>query len=190
MEISANQQACVWPSEWKWSDYESYVSGYLEREIPGAIVQRNVKISGTKTGRPRQVDVLVERNLGPLALKIAIDCKCYGRKVNVKDVESFLGMLDDIRVSKGVLVTTKGYTKTAHLRIERESRDIELRVLTPDRLSDFQHMGDAVLWHEPVAAIVSSPEGWVLDNQDSDPQQMQFAMYPLAVAADVPVTVM
>lgn len=120
-------------------------------------MRQNVFLTGTKTGRQRQIDVLVEKTVGGLGLKIAVDCKCYGRKVNVNDVERFLGMLDDVRVSKGVLMTTKGYSKAAYLRAQNESRDIELKILTTDRFSEFQNIGCAILWKGPVAAIVSPP---------------------------------
>jgi len=170
----------LWIGEGDWHQYEAYVFGSLQRRFPGARVSPNVSIKGVKTGRPRQVDILVERNLGGFDLRIAFDCKCYKRKVNVNDVERFLGMLDDIRVSKGVLVTTKGYSRTAYERALRESRDVDLQILAPERLSSYQHVGCAWLWKGPVMAIVEAPNGWVVDNQDTGkPGHWQFSMYPL-----------
>jgi hypothetical protein len=170
-----------------WIQYEAYVFGSLQRLIPGAQVRKDVKVPGMKTGALRQVDVLVERDLGGFVLKIAVDCKCYGMKVNVNDVERFLGMLDDIRVSKGVLMTTKGYTRAALRRAENESRDIELRILTAEQLSEFQGIGGGIPWRGPVAAIVSAPSTWVFDNEhkplegtaDDSSDLPQFTMYPL-----------
>jgi len=182
MEISAGQQPDAWPPEFEWNEYETYVFGIIQRLCLAATVRRNVHIRGTKSSDLRQIDILVEREIGDFNVKIAIDCKCYKRKVNVNDVDRFLGMLDDIRVSKGVLVTTKGYSKTAHRRAQNESRDIELRILSPERLSEFQHIGTAFPWREPVGAVVSTPEGWVVDNQPSE--SMLFAMYPLGHTRD------
>lgn len=159
--------------------------GALRRLLPGAIVRQNVRLPGVKTGTARQIDVLVERGLGVFALKIAVDCKCYKRKVNVNDVERFLGMLDDVRVSKGVLMTTKGYSKTALKRIQNESRDIELKILTAERLSEFQNIGCAMLWKGPVAAVVSHPDTWVVDNEATPGSPaFQFSMYPLGHTRD------
>ncbi len=170
----------LWIPEGDWHKYEAYIFGLLQRRFLGARVSPNVRLPGMKTGRPRQIDVLVERNLGGLDLKIAFDCKCYKRKVNVKDVEGFLGMLDDIRVSKGVLVTKKGYSKTAYERARRDPRDIDLQILPPERLSQYQHIGCAWPWKGPVAAIVEAPDGWVVDNEDTGkPGWCQFSMYPL-----------
>ncbi len=182
MQIRADQQPDVLPSELGWKAYETYVFGSLQRLCPGTSIRRNVHVRGTKTGKLRQIDVLVERKIGDLSVSVAFDCKCYKRKVTVNDVDRFLGMLDDIRVSKGVLVTTKGYSKTAYRRAQHESRDIELRILAPERLSEFQHIGVAIPWREPFGAVVSAPEGWVADNQPSEP--MLFAMYPLGHTRD------
>ncbi len=177
---SMADRADLWIPEGDWHKYEAYIFGLLQRRFPGARVSPNVRLPGMKTGRPRQIDVLVERSLGGFDLKIAFDCKCYKRKVNVKDVEGFLGMLDDIRVSKGVLVTKRGYSKTAYERARRETRDIDLQILPPERLSQYQHIGCAWLWKGAVAAIVEAPDGWVVDNEDTcKPGGCQFSMYPL-----------
>jgi hypothetical protein len=173
-------RADLWINDPKWKEYEAYVYGALQRLLPGATVRQNVHLPGTKTHKQRQVDVLVERRLGTFEFKIAVDCKCYKRKVNVNDVERFLGMLDDIRVSKGVLMTTKGYTTAALKRIENESRDIELKILTTERLSEFQNIGCAMLWKGPVAAVVSPPDTWVVDNEATPGSpRCQFSMYSL-----------
>jgi len=122
--------------------------------------------------------MLVEFDIGGCLITIAFDCKCYSRKVNVKHVESFLGMLEDIRVSQGVLVTTKGYTRTAYERAQRDSRNIDLQILPPDRLSEYQFIGCVWFWKGGAAAIVEPPKGWVVDVEDPA-GPAQFAMYPL-----------
>ena len=172
--------------ELNWKQYEAYIFGSLQRLLPGATFSNNVKMRGLKTGRLRQLDILIERDLGGFRFSIVVDCKSYARKVNVNDVERFLGMLGDLRISKGVLMTSKGYTKTAYQRAEHESRDIDLRILTAEQLSQFQSIGGAMPWNGPVAAIVSAPETWVVDNEHSpllgsaNPSDMpQFTMYPL-----------
>lgn len=170
----------LWIPEGDWRKYEAYVFGCLQRRFAGAGVIPNATIVGVKTGIPRQIDVLVQKSLGGFDLRIAFDCKCYGSKVDVNDVERFLGMLEDVRVSKGVLVTTKGYSEAARERASQDSRDIDLQILPPDRLSSYQHIGCAWPWKGPVMAIVEAPNGWVVDNQDSGkPGWCQFSMYPL-----------
>ncbi|MGA7795263.1 MAG: restriction endonuclease [Candidatus Acidiferrales bacterium] len=170
----------LWIPEGDWRMYEAYIFGALQRRFPEAWVTPNAHLPGIKSGTQRQIDVLVDVNAGGTSFKIAFDCKCYRRKVNVNDVEKFLGMLDDIRVSKGVLVTTKGYTKTAYERAQREPRDVDLQILPPDRLSAYQYIGDVWLWKGPMLATVRTPIGWVADNQDTHKfGGCQFSMYPL-----------
>jgi hypothetical protein len=182
VEIRVEQRPNSWPSELGWQEYENYVFGSLQRLCPGSAIHRNVHIKGMKSDKLRQIDILVERKIGDFSFNIAIDCKCYKRRVTVNDVDRFLGMLSDIRVSKGVLVTTKGYTKTAYRRAQHESRDIELRILAPERFSEFQHIGVAFPWREDIGAVVSTPQGWVVDNQPTG--SMLFAMYPLGHTRD------
>ena len=179
MKLGARQRTDLWFSKIEWRDYESYVFGTLQRLNPGSIVRHNVALRGTLTGRSRQIHIPIERNFGGVAYKIAVDCKRYKRGVDVKHVEAFLGMLEDLGMTKGVMITTKGYSKSALLRAKLGSRKVELHILSPDRLSEFQHIGDAFLWAEPLAAVLNTPEGWVADNEDSRPERAQFAMYSL-----------
>jgi hypothetical protein len=170
--------ADLWIQEGDWQKYEHYIFGALQRRFPGARVVPNAHLPGLKSGRDRQIDVLVELEIGGCNIRIAFDCKCYKRNVDVKHVESFLGMLEDIRVSQGVLVTTKGYSKTAHERAMRESRAIDLQILGPDRLSEYQFVGCLWFWKGGVAAVVEPPGGWVVDIENiAGP--FQFSMYPL-----------
>jgi hypothetical protein len=184
MKLDAEQRPNLWDSSLEWKDYETYVFGSLQRLLPDAKVTRNIKIRGLLSGRSRQIDVLVERHFAGTGVKIVVDCKCLARKVHVKDVEAFLGMLDDLDIRKGALVTTKGYTKAAYNRASYGSRQTELKIISPDRLSHFQHMGCACAWVEPVGAVVSPPDGWVVDNEDSRPDRMQFVIYELGHTRD------
>jgi hypothetical protein len=178
VKIPAEQRPDLWPPKLEWADYETYIFGTLQRLNPGAVVRQNVHLMG-QSGRSRQIDVLVERSAENFNLKIAVDSKCYKRKVNIKHVEAFLGMLEDIGLKKGVLVTTMGYSKSAYQRAQFGSREVELHILSPERLSEFQHIGDAYPWVEPVAAVLSTPQGWVVDNEGPGRERGLFAMYQL-----------
>ena len=66
----------------------------------------------------------------------------------------------------------------------------ELRILTVEQLSNFQGIGCAIPWNGPVAAVVSAPDTWVVDNEHSSlpgaasPNAPQFTMYPLGHTRD------
>ena len=102
-----------------WPDYETYLFGTLQRLMPGAKVRQNVTMKGALSGRSRQVDIVVDRPYEGTSMSVAVDCKCYKRKVNIKDVEAFLGMLEDLGIRKGALVTTKGYSKSAYNQVQK-----------------------------------------------------------------------
>lgn len=116
MKISARQRTDLWFSKIKWRDYESYVFGTLQRLNPGSTVRHNVALRGKLTGRSRQIDSLIERNFGGVIHTIAVECKRYKRGVDVKHVEAFLGMLEDLGMTQGVMITTSGFSKSALLR--------------------------------------------------------------------------
>ncbi len=123
---------------------------------------------------------MVTINAGPFKLRVAFDCKCYKRKVNVTAVERMLSTLDDIRVNKGVLVTTRGYSKAALARAQNDSRDIELRIVSPDRLSVSQWIGGMVAHYGSLAALLKTPRGWVFDDTGYDEgMEVLFWIYPV-----------
>lgn len=98
----------------KWRTYEQLVYNYYcnlygERWN----VKYDVQIKG-QSGTDRQVDILLYES--KLSLSILIDCKFYRRNVDVKDVESIIGMIEDLRMNKGVIVTTEGFTAGAEAR--------------------------------------------------------------------------
>ena len=103
---------------------EQLVANIQNELSPNATITHNVKLQGHKSGRERQIDVLLEDRIGQYHIRIAIECKDYKRPADVKAVESFLGLLDDIKVNKGVLVSPKGFTKAAKTRANE--RDIDL----------------------------------------------------------------
>lgn len=72
----------------------------------------------------RQVDVAI---LAANALRpeIAGECKRYGRSLNVKDIEGFLGMLEDLGAKHGVLVAPRGFSPAA----QRSARGTTLQLL-------------------------------------------------------------
>lgn len=150
----------LWLQPGDWRGYEAYVAGVLTQRFPGIRVIGDVRIKGRKSGILRQIDVVVET-----AGVLAVDCKCYSRKVDVKDVEAFLAMLDDLGVRAGVLVTTIGYTAGAIKRAKSVRRRIDLQILSPDRLSEYQHVGAPLIWRGLFGICLDPPLGWVADNE-------------------------
>ena len=99
-------------------EFEQLVAIIQQKLAPDAEVYHGVKLEGRATGRKRQVDVLVTQQVGQYEIRIAIECKDYARPVDVKGVEVFYGLLDDVGEQKGVLVCPSGFTGTAKVRAE------------------------------------------------------------------------
>jgi hypothetical protein len=99
-------------------DLEILVARIQQQLAPKAEVLHDVKLNGRYTGQKRQIDVLVREKIGQYDIKIIIDCKDYKTPVDVKSVEEFYGLLDDVGAQKGVLVCPKGFTNTAKTRAE------------------------------------------------------------------------
>jgi hypothetical protein len=85
---------------------------------PNAEVQHDVRLDGRYSKRKRQIDVLVREKIGQYDIKIIIDCKDHKYPIDVKGVESFHGLFEDVGAQKGVLVCPKGFTKAAKIRAE------------------------------------------------------------------------
>ena len=122
----------------KWKRFEELVKRVQEELAPDAIVKRDDKIIGSDTGIARQIDISVKQSIGNYEILVVIDCKDYSRPVNVKDVEAFIGMIQDVHANKGVIVSASGFTKTAKTRGEKVGLNLYRLVDTGDH--DWQVM--------------------------------------------------
>jgi Restriction endonuclease len=121
-------------SDFDWHDYEEYIYEHLAKAAgPGGSVQFDQKLPGLLSGTDRQIDVLVK---GPFAgeveedLTAIVDCKHYARNIDVTSVEAFLGLVEDVDVDLGFLITSKGFSKSAKRRGEKGG--IRLKVIVAE----------------------------------------------------------
>jgi hypothetical protein len=87
-----------------WEQLEHLIVTIQQQLSPDATVSHNVKLDGVDSETKRQIDVLVEQNIGQYRMRIVIDCKDYSKPVDVKGVEEFHGLVQDVRAQKGALV--------------------------------------------------------------------------------------
>ncbi len=116
------------------SEYKHYENGvadvlaFLARDV--ATVRRNARLPSRSGKRARQIDVLVQgRIFGLTDATMVVDCKCWARTIDVKDVESFIGMLADVCADIGMIMTTRGVTDGARRRA-RQERGVRLEVMS------------------------------------------------------------
>lgn len=108
-------------------DLEKLVAKIQAELAPTASVLHNQRVIGRHSGRTRQIDVLVKDRVGQYEILIVIDCKDYKKKADVKSVEEFQGLVEDIGAQKGVLVCPSGFSEAAKNR----ARGLQMDLYSP-----------------------------------------------------------
>jgi hypothetical protein len=121
------------------SDYEDGVAALLAAKFEGhGTIERNASLPGRSGGRARQIDVLIRLALPDMDEELmVVDCKRYGSKVDIKDVEAFIGLVEDVGAAMGLLVTTEGYTAGAVARAAF-TRGIRVQVIRVEDLPGWE----------------------------------------------------
>ncbi len=143
----------------EWKDYENEVFTECSRVFRNSSIQSDVHVKGLYSKRMRQIDVLVEDEKGVIYI---FDAKKYNTKIDVKDVESFIGMIKDVGADYGVIVSDKGFSKAAINRAHLGEDNIEVDILSLNDLKIFQ-AECAIPYAGNNGIIVNAPFGWVID---------------------------
>jgi len=110
-----------------WKDFQDAVAVLYERAEGMGTVTRDVRIRDKVTGQPRQLDVVVEIvSRGGHLLRVVIDAKFRKRRLDVKDVEEFIGLVQAVGAHKGVLAASSGWTRSAAQRAHHAEVDMVL----------------------------------------------------------------
>lgn len=122
----------------QWRVYERVAASFeVDAAAMDVTVIPNASIIGSISGVKRQIDILVDARWEEgLSRRIVYDAKLRKRKIDVKDVESFEGMMRDVGASRGVLICAAGWSPAAESRAEQL---IEIRLLPVEDLDDFDH---------------------------------------------------
>jgi hypothetical protein len=89
-----------------------------------AIVHRvcvtpNARVRGRFSDKSRQIDVLMDlRHDTDNSRRVIVDAKRRRRKLDVKDVEAFEGLMKDVGAHHGYLVSLVGHSKAAERRAQ------------------------------------------------------------------------
>jgi len=146
-----------------WDEYENEVFELSQIYYPDANVTKNIKRKGRFSKVKRQIDVLIEQEIGGNLTTIVIDCKLYNKKVDVKAVDSFIGMVEDLGADKGLLVSEKGYSKAALNRAYYNLKHIELDILSLKDLKSRLHSEVAFPYAGENGVLLFAPFGWIVD---------------------------
>ncbi len=152
------------PTNWK--EYEQEIAEYFRSEYPVAKITPNAHLVGKFSKIERQIDLLVEEQGSDFTFRIAVDAKHYTDRIDVKDVEQFLGFLHDVSVDVGVMISPEGYSKAAINRAHYDDSRLELDILNFKELKFYQSFG-AIPYAGDSGVLMPAPFGWVIDGRRS-----------------------
>ena len=137
-----------------WLIYQRCVAAFAHERYGSmnVTVQPNIYLEGRFSHIKRQVDILVDaRWNSDVSKRILIDAKLRKAKIDINDIETMLGMMEDCRASRGVIVTTTGFTDAA----QRRAQDaINVSILPFDNALEYEWvyescLGDCSLYPNP-----------------------------------------
>lgn len=100
-------------NEPKWRKFEK-LAYEIQKELAGdADVRFDDSIPGVDSKVDRQIDITIRRHVGPYPILIVIDCKDFTTPLDVKDVETFVGLVKDVRANRGALIVSSGFSEAA-----------------------------------------------------------------------------
>ena len=91
----------------------------------------NDKLVG-RSGAARQIDISIKKRVGQFDLLVVIDCKDHSGPIDIKDVEAFIGLVQDVGAHKGALVSANGYSKAAKKRAAQAGIEVYRAIDTGD----------------------------------------------------------
>jgi len=146
----------------EWKKFEKEVFNILQRYYPDANIFYDVKRFGRFSLTYRQIDILITSIVAGNIVDIVVDTKYYKKKIDVKIVEEFIGMLDDLDCHKGILITNIGFTNAAMNRALNNPFDFGIDIISSKELNKNQGCG-AIGYNDKHAVLIQPPIGWVVD---------------------------
>ena len=104
-----------------WEEFEAIITRLQTTFNKGASVTGDEKLPGKLSGRLRQIDVCIRTKVGTENVLIIVECKRLNRKVDVKAVESFIGVKKDVGAQMGIMVSSEGFSRSAYKRAKDEN---------------------------------------------------------------------
>lgn len=102
-------------------------------------------------GTLREIDILLERSIADVPVRLAIECRDRTRKSDVDWIDGLVGKFRNLKVDKIVAVCRKGFSVGATAKAA--ANNIELRVLTEclthEWSSEFVRLGFAMFEFKP-----------------------------------------
>lgn len=150
-----------------WKDYEEEIFDLLKETYKDATITFDQTLKGRYSQVYRQIDVLIESYIAGKKIRLIVDGKYFNKNIDVKAVESFISMVEDVDAKQGILITSKGFSPAAINRAYYGPTDVELDILNFEDFKQFQSFGGFIYLGKH-GAIVPAPFGWILDGTKRD----------------------
>ncbi len=141
---------------------EREIEDQFRQAYPSAQITHDAKLVGKFSKVERQIDLLIEEQASDFAVRIVVDAKYRGRKIDVSDVEAFIGLTRDVEAHTGMMVALEGYTPAAVNRAHNDDLDIILDVLNLEELKACQGFA-AIPYSRDRGVSIAAPFGWIVD---------------------------
>ena len=117
-----------------WRKYELNIFNTIKSAFPDSEIEFDDAILGIYSKVERQVDFAIRKTIAGKRILGVVDCKYFGKNIDLKIVESFIGMIEDLNANFGILITNNGYSKAAKNRVKFSN--LKLDVLAVDELNE------------------------------------------------------
>jgi hypothetical protein len=124
-----------------WSEFEEFIQLLYKKNEQAIEVIRNYKTTA-KSGRVREVDVLVKLGINPHIISLGIECKYWNKKVDGDILDVVKNKKDDLGIDKFVVITTIGYERGAELYAKEFG--IDVFIIRPIYDDDFGYTGKCI----------------------------------------------
>lgn len=119
-------------------------------KVEGASVTESAMLP-EPDGTLREIDILLERKIADIPLRLAIECRDRSRKSDVDWIDGLIGKFRSLKIDKIVAVCRKGFSAAATAKAV--ANNIDLRVLTEclthEWTSEFMRLGIAQFEFQP-----------------------------------------
>ncbi|WP_313578704.1 restriction endonuclease [Chishuiella sp.] len=119
-----------------WKEYELKLFDFLKEIYPKCEIEYDDSIFGIYSNVERQIDFAIRGNLAGKRILGIVDCKYYNKNINVKIIESFIGMMQDVNANFGFMITNQGYSQAAKNRVKNSN--LKLDVLKFNELNEIE----------------------------------------------------
>jgi hypothetical protein len=124
-----------------WSKFEAFISSLYEKHDQAIEVIKNYRAIA-KSGRKREVDVLVSFGVNPHILTLGIECKYWNKKVDGDVIDVVKNKKDDLGIDKFAVITIVGYELGAEQYAKNAG--IDLFIIRPINDDDFGYSGKEI----------------------------------------------